>query len=166
MEREKHPNIESILYKHKLNNDEINLNRVYRHIAYRRFVVWVCHSLGWGNRKFNPAFVISRIRQQCPSKVTPDISTFVLLVRVASPIMWWSAGPWQLQRMTIWWMVPDIQWWLSHVIKRISMREVACTVQQGLSTIWPCSLWNVIIKKFNSGYNLLKLCVLFRKLIF
>lgn len=42
--------------------------RVYRHIAYRRFVLWIWHRLGRGNRKIIPACVVTKIRSVFPSE--------------------------------------------------------------------------------------------------
>lgn len=42
--------------------------RVYRHIAYRRFVLWIWHRLGRGNRKILPACVVAKIRSVFPSE--------------------------------------------------------------------------------------------------
>lgn len=38
---------------------------VYRHIAYRRFVLWIWHRLGRGNRKIIPGCVVTKM--QCIS---------------------------------------------------------------------------------------------------
>ncbi|XP_078335855.1 uncharacterized protein LOC111133080 [Crassostrea virginica] len=49
-------------------DDNEPIHEVYRHIAYRRFVLWIWHKLGKGNRKVLPACVVSRIRQSFPSE--------------------------------------------------------------------------------------------------
>lgn len=44
------------------------VSRVYRHLAYRRFVRWIWHFLGKTNRKISPACVVSKIREAFPSE--------------------------------------------------------------------------------------------------
>ncbi|XP_061166764.1 P2X purinoceptor 7-like [Saccostrea echinata] len=47
-------------------DDNEPIHEVYRHIACRRFVLWIWHRLGKGNRKVLPACVVSRIRHTFP----------------------------------------------------------------------------------------------------
>ncbi|XP_052707441.1 uncharacterized protein LOC128182739 [Crassostrea angulata] len=49
-------------------DDNEPINKVYRHIAYRRFVLWIWHHLGSGNRKIIPACVVTKIRSVFPSE--------------------------------------------------------------------------------------------------
>lgn len=49
-------------------DDNEPMNEVYRHIAYRRFVLWIWHRLGRGNRKVLPACVVTAIRRTFPSE--------------------------------------------------------------------------------------------------
>ena len=67
-----------------------NVHRVYRHIAYRRFVLWIWHKLGKGNRKVLPACVVSRIRQSFHLRLTLDFSTLALILKVVVQI--WFGG--------------------------------------------------------------------------
>ncbi|XP_062599370.1 P2X purinoceptor 7-like [Saccostrea cucullata] len=49
-------------------DDNEPTNEVLRHIAYRRFVFWVWHRLGRGNRKVLPSCVVNKIRDRFPSE--------------------------------------------------------------------------------------------------
>ncbi|XP_078336317.1 uncharacterized protein LOC111122058 [Crassostrea virginica] len=49
-------------------DDNEHINEVYRHIAYRRFVLWIWHRLGKRNRKVLPACVVATIRKTFPSE--------------------------------------------------------------------------------------------------
>ncbi|XP_061195119.1 P2X purinoceptor 7-like [Saccostrea echinata] len=48
-------------------DDNEPINEVFRHIAYRRFVLWVWHRLGRGNRKVLPSCVVNKIRDRFSS---------------------------------------------------------------------------------------------------
>ncbi|XP_048740003.2 P2X purinoceptor 7-like [Ostrea edulis] len=49
-------------------DDNETINETYRPIAYRRFVLWIWHRLGWRNRKVLPACVVTTIRRTFPSE--------------------------------------------------------------------------------------------------
>ena len=57
-----------VIRMYKNLHNAFNVYSVYRYIAYRRSVLWICHQLGKGNRKVLPACVVSRIRQAFPSE--------------------------------------------------------------------------------------------------